>query len=174
MSKSFGYDVVVSRTAEPSTATEERRFVEDLGLFFETAGQTRMAGRIFAALLLADPPEMSSSDLAGYLSVSSGSVSTMTRELIRLGLVERVGVPGERRDFFRANVGALPQLLRERLGVVGRMHELMERGEELVNGKDPQVRRRLEEIHAFYEYFEGELEQVLARWDERRGRFRRR
>lgn len=164
----------VSRAAEQRTAAEERRFVEDLGLFFEGMGQPRMAGRIFAALLVADPPEMSASELAGYLSVSSGSISTMTRELIRLGLVERVGIPGERRDHFRANVGALPQLLRERLRVVGRMHELMERGEELVKGKDPQVRRRLEEIHAFYEFFEDELEAVLARWDERRARFRRR
>lgn len=164
-------------TKEPETPSapmaEERRFVEDLGLFFEGTGQTRMAGRIFAALLLADPPEMSSSELADYLSASSGSISTMTRELIRLGLVDRTGVPGERRDYFRANVGALPQLLRDRLGVVRRMHELMEQGEELVKGKHPDVRRRLEEIHAFYEFFEGELDAVLARWDERRGEFRR-
>ncbi|HEX6230935.1 MAG TPA: MarR family transcriptional regulator [Actinomycetota bacterium] len=165
----------MSPSAQPNAAaSEERRFVEDLGVFFESTGQPRMAGRVFAALLLADPPEMSAADLAEYLTVSSGSISMTTRELIRLGLVERVSVPGERRDYFRANVGALPQLLRERLGVVSRMHELMERGEELAKGKDPQVRRRLEEIHAFYEFFEGELEQVLARWDERRVRFRRR
>lgn len=172
MSKETGYHGRVSERAGGATA-EERRFVEDLGLFFEGTGQTRMAGRIFATLLLADPPEMSSSDLAEYLSVSSGSVSTMTRELIRLDLVERVGVPGERRDYFRANVGALPQLLRDRLSAVGRMHELMERGEELVQGKDPAVRRRLEEIHAFYEFVEAELDAALARWDERRATFRR-
>jgi DNA-binding transcriptional regulator GbsR (MarR family) len=164
-------------TKEPETPNapkaEERRFVEDLGMFFEGTGQTRMAGRIFAALLLADPPQMSSSDLADYLSASSGSISTMTRELIRLGLIDRTGVPGERKDYFQANVGALPQLLKDRLGVVRRMHELMERAEELVKGKHPDVRRRLEEIHAFYEFFEGELDAVLARWDERRGEFRR-
>jgi DNA-binding transcriptional regulator GbsR (MarR family) len=152
---------------------DERRFVEDLGLFFEGIGQTRMAGRVFAALLLADPPEMSSAELAGYLSVSSGSISTTTRELIRLDLVDRVGIPGERSDYFRADVGALPQLLRDRLGVVRRMHELMERGEGLAEGKDPDVRRRLREIHAFFEFFEQEIDAVLARWDERRARFRR-
>jgi DNA-binding transcriptional regulator GbsR (MarR family) len=80
-------------------------------VFFEDLGASRMAGRIFAALLL-DPAEMSSGDLGGALGVSSGSVSTATRELIRLGLVERVGVPGERRDFFRANTAGLSQLLR--------------------------------------------------------------
>ena len=163
----------VSVETEPATA-EERRFVEDLGLFFEALGQTRMAGRVLAALLLADPPDMSSHDLAGYLSVSSGAISTSTRELIRLALIHRVSVPGERRDYFRADVGSLPRLLRERLGVVRRMHELMERGEDLVRGKDPDVRRRLEEIHAFSEFFEQEIEAVLARWDERKGRFRRR
>jgi DNA-binding transcriptional regulator GbsR (MarR family) len=158
----------------PAADQAERRFVEDLGLFFETLGHTRMSGRIFAALLLAEPPEMSSAELAGSLSVSSGSVSTTTRELIRLGLIERAALPGERRDYFRANVGAIPELLRERLGVVRRMHELMERGEDIARSKDPAVVRRLEQIHAFYEFFEDEIDQVLARWDERSGEFLRR
>ncbi len=167
-------ETVGGTAAGTGTGGDERRFVEDLGLFFEALGQTRMAGRVLAALLLADPPDMSSQDLATYLSVSSGAISTSTRELIRLGLIHRVSIPGERRDYFRADVGTLPRLLRERLGVVRRMHELMERGEDLVRDKDPDVRRRLQEIHAFSEFFEEEIEAVLARWDERRVRFQRR
>jgi len=147
---------------------EERRLVEDLAVFFEDLGASRMAGRIFAALLLADPAEMSSGDLAEALGVSSGSISTATRELIRLGLVERVGVPGERRDFFRANTAGLSQLLRDQLDQTRRMHQLMERGEDLVRERDPAVRRRLQEIHDFYEFLEGEIGVVLDRWERHR------
>jgi DNA-binding transcriptional regulator GbsR (MarR family) len=158
-----------SRPASRSGGPDgEARFVEDLGIFFEDLGYPRMAGRIFAALLLADPPDMSSADLAAFLSASSGSVSTMTRELIRLGMAERVGVPGQRRDYFRAAPSALPQVLRDRLGIVRRMHALMERGEELVHNPPPSVRRRLEELHESYEYLEGALQAALDQWEEHR------
>ncbi len=84
---------------------EERRFAEELGSYWEDAGGTRMAGRVLGALLLADPPEMSSAELVGFLGISAGSVSTATRELIRPGLAERVRVPGDRQDYFRATMG---------------------------------------------------------------------
>src|SRR6266702_2142594 len=85
---------------------DERQFADDVGFFWESAGGTRMAGRVLGALLLADPPEMSSAQLTSFLGVSSGSVSTATRELIRPGLVQRVRMPGERQDYFRATMGA--------------------------------------------------------------------
>lgn len=144
---------------------EERRFVEDLAVFFEDWGASRMAGRVFAALLMADPPEVSSAHLAESLDVSSGSISTTTRELIRLGLVERVGVPGERRDYFRANTAGLSQLPRDQLAFMGRMHALMERGEDIAKDRDPSVRHRLGELHAFYEFLENEMTAVLDRWE---------
>jgi DNA-binding transcriptional regulator GbsR (MarR family) len=151
-------------------ADEERRFAEELGFYWEDAGGTRMAGRVFGALLLADPPEMSSLDLARALGISAGSVSTATRELVRPGLVERVRVPGEREDYFRATMGAgaLPGIVRNRIELTRRWQRLMERGEELAEDKDPAVRRQLAEIREFYEFLEQENEAILARWEQRR------
>ncbi len=65
-----------------------------LALFFEEMGFPRMAGRILGWLLICDPPEQSAGQLAGVLQASKGSLSTMTRLLIQMGLVERVGLPG--------------------------------------------------------------------------------
>src|SRR5690242_7144959 len=84
------------RAPRAHPAADERRFSDELGFFWEDAGGTRMAGRVLGALLIADPPELSSSQLAEFLGVSAGSVSTATRELIRPGIVERVRIPGER------------------------------------------------------------------------------
>ena len=62
-------------------------------------------GAVLGALLLADLPEMSSSEIAALLGVSGGSVSTATRELINPGVVVRVRVPGQRQDYFRSTWG---------------------------------------------------------------------
>jgi DNA-binding MarR family transcriptional regulator len=148
----------------------EHRFSDELGFFWEDAGGTRMAGRVLGALLLADPPEMSSSELTEFLGVSAGSVSTATRELIRPGLAQRVRMPGKRQDYFRATMGAsvLPQIIRTRIELTRRYGQLMQRGEGLAAHKDPAVRRQLEEIREFYEFIEAEQLAILERWEQRR------
>ena len=80
---------------------EERRFVEDFSLYFEQMGYPRSAGRILGWLLICDPPVQSTGELADALGASKGSRSTMTRLLIQVGLIERAGMPGRRRDYSR-------------------------------------------------------------------------
>jgi MarR family len=169
----------MARAVESDNAPEERRhgapreaehrFSDELGFFWEDAGGTRMAGRVLGALLLADPPEMSSSELSEFLGVSPGSVSTATRELIRPGLAARVRIPGKRQDYFRAAMGAsvLPQIIRTRIELTRRYGQLMQRGEELAADKDPAVRRQLGEIREFYEFIEAEQLAILERWEQR-------
>jgi DNA-binding MarR family transcriptional regulator len=151
---------------------DERQFADDLGFFWESAGGTRMAGRVLGALLLADPPEMSSADLTSFLDVSSGSVSTATRELIRPGLVQRVRVPGERQDYFRATMGAgaMRQFVEARIQLTRYFVELLRRGEKLASGKSPAVRRQLGDVRELYEFFEQELAAIVDRWERRRSR----
>ena len=127
-----------------------------------------MAGRVLGALLLADPPGLSSSQLCEFLGVSAGSVSTATRELIRPGLAVRASVPGERQDYFRATFGAnMPQFLRSRMELNRRWEQLMRRGETLAVEKDPLVRHQLEEIREFHEFLEAEYAGILERWERR-------
>jgi DNA-binding transcriptional regulator GbsR (MarR family) len=77
---------------------------------------------------------MSSSEIAGLLGVSGGSVSTATRELINPGVVARVRVPGERQDYFRCTLGAgaLPQFIRIEFLEIEQA-SILERWEQLQN-----------------------------------------
>lgn len=163
-------------TRAATRRAEERRFADDLGFFWEDAGGTRMAGRVLGALLLADPPEMSSAQLAEFLGVSAGSVSTATRELIRPGLAQRVRVVGERQDHFRATIErpALSQLLRARIELAHEGVGLLARGEVLARRKDPAVRQQLGDVREFYEFLEQQQQAVLDRWQRRTRRRPRR
>ncbi|HEX7974611.1 MAG TPA: MarR family transcriptional regulator, partial [Anaerolineales bacterium] len=79
----------------------KQHFVEEVALVFEEIGIARMAGRILGWLLISNPPHQSADELAEALQASKGSISTMTRLLIQADLIERIGLPGERRDYFR-------------------------------------------------------------------------
>jgi DNA-binding transcriptional regulator GbsR (MarR family) len=149
---------------------EERHFVEDVGLFFEQLGYPRMAGRILGWLLICDPPQQSSEELAQALQASKGSLSTMTRLLIQIGLVERVALPGERRDYFRLKPGAWRRLITVQMQVMTGLHQVVERGLALVDHRDPAHQQRLREAHDLYAFLERELPALLRRWDEERKR----
>jgi DNA-binding transcriptional regulator GbsR (MarR family) len=144
---------------------QERHLVEDVGLFFEEMGHPRMAGRILGWLLICEPAHQSMDQLAQVLQASKGSLSTMTRLLIQSGLIERVALPGERRDYFRLKPGAWPQLIKVQMQAMTGLHEMVERGLVLLQDRGPEVQQRLQEAHDLYAFLERELPALLVRWE---------
>jgi len=60
-------------------------------------------GRIWSVLYLSPEP-LSAEDLRQALKLSSGAVSMTVNELLRWGVVRKVWVQGERKDFYTAEV----------------------------------------------------------------------
>ncbi|MBD3881476.1 MarR family transcriptional regulator [Phormidium tenue FACHB-886] len=144
---------------------EQMHFIEEVGLMFEMVGMPRMSGRIFGWLLISDPAQQSNAALAEVLQASKGSISTMTRFLIQLGLIERVSLPGDRRDYFQIKDHAWSQLTKQRLVQIGAFRQLAERGLELLKQAPPQHRRRLQEMRDIHDFWERELPLLDQRWD---------
>ena len=120
---------------------EERHFVEDFSLYFEQMGYPRMAGRVLGWLLICEPPAQSAGELADVLGASKGSLSTMTRLLIQVGLIERAGLPGSRRDYFRIKPGAWPQLIKAQMQSMIGLHQMVERGLSMLASRGRRSRR---------------------------------
>jgi hypothetical protein len=144
---------------------ERRRYVEEFGLLFGQFGLSRMLGRVLGVLMISDPPELSAGELAEALGASRGSISQTTRSLIQMGLVQRRARPGERRDYFRVKPGAWGGIMRREMEALGGFREAAERGLVLLDSRDPDARRGLEEMRDFYAYWEKEMPAVLERWE---------
>jgi DNA-binding transcriptional regulator GbsR (MarR family) len=145
---------------------EKQRFVEEVGIFFEQSGMPRMAGRILGWLLISDSPHQMTGELTEALMASKGSISTMTRFLIRIGLIERISLPGQRRDYFRFKSGAWHRWLKEGLVQTTTARQLAERGLELLEGKSQLNRQGLEEMRDMYAFFEQEFPALVERWEQ--------
>jgi predicted transcriptional regulator len=144
---------------------ERRRYVEEFGLLFGQFGLSRMLGRVLGVLMISDPPERSAGELAEALGASRGSISQTTRSLIQMGLVQRRARPGERRDYFRIQPGAWGGIMRREMEALGGFRETAERGLALLDSRDSETRRSLEEMRDFYAYWEKEMPAVLERWE---------
>ncbi len=145
---------------------ETKRFVEEVGIAFEQSGLPRMAGRILGWLMIAEPLHQTTGELEEALMASKGSISTMTRLLIRIGLIERLSLLGQRRDYFRIKPGAWHQMLKDSLVQTTAFRQLTERGLGLIEDKAHFNRQWLEEMRDMYAFFEQELPTLLERWEQ--------
>lgn len=153
-----------------SAGDEYRRFAEDVALHFEQSGLSRTVGRIFGWLLISDPPQQTMNDLVDGLHISKSSVSVATRFLIESGLVQRISLPGERRDYYCVVEGVWLTLMRQRMSQLVALRKLAEHGLEMLADQPAERRNRLREMRDFYAFFEEELPDLLDRWEARRSR----
>jgi hypothetical protein len=149
---------------ERKRAEEQRRLVEEFGLLYEQMGVTRMAGRVSGYLLMCDPPVQSLTQIAEALGVSKAAVSGAARVLLQFGVVELVGEPGQRGDFYRALPGQMDSMLR--LDHVRTLHALLDRGLASVADEDQTHSNYvlMNELRDFSVFLETEIPGVIARW----------
>ncbi|HEX2846465.1 MAG TPA: MarR family transcriptional regulator [Chitinophagaceae bacterium] len=97
--------------------TEARQqFISNWGAFGTHWGINRTMAQIHA-LLLVSPDPLTQDDIMEELNISRGNVNMNIRELINWGLVERVLLPGERKEYFSAEKDiwkVVKQIVKER------------------------------------------------------------
>ncbi len=145
-------------------AQRERHFVEELGIAYAEVGAPPMMGRILARLLVCDPPEQTSAELAEYLQASRGAISTITRQLILAGLIEKAPMPGERATYFRLKPHCWMEVMRVRTGIITLLREVGERGLQIFAADPPGRRERLEEFVDLYRYMEARMPELYEGW----------
>jgi len=143
-------DAADAETDEPSKPWRSEILMSDaVGRLIEFWGFKRNMGRIWTVLFLSDAP-LTAKDLQERLQLSSGAVSMTVAELARWGVVKKVWVQGDRRDFFVAEGNfwkMISRVLAERerveiLEAIDAMEEALEYARAKVEVGDERERRR--------------------------------
>jgi len=94
----------------------KQQFISSWGAFGTHWGINRTMAQIHALLLISHDP-MTQDDIMEELNISRGNTNMNIRELINWGLVERVLLSGERKEFFSAEKDiwkVVKQIVKER------------------------------------------------------------
>jgi DNA-binding transcriptional regulator GbsR (MarR family) len=126
---------------------DEAAFVEAMGQYLGGYGMTPMAGRLWAWLLICDPPEQTAADLAESLQASRGAISGAAAFLSTVGMIRRVRRRGDRREYFSAPSGTFDSVLRGAGAAYARLVEITEEGLAATAGRSARSRARLLEVH---------------------------
>jgi hypothetical protein len=143
--------------------TREERFVEGLGQWMEAHGLPRMAGRMYAWLLICHPPEQTAAEIADALQASRGAISGSARMLTAIGLVRRGTRRGDRREYFSVPPGSITRLVESGATAYQGFVDLADDGLDLLRDRPADQRARLQEVRDVYAFFVREFPSLIAR-----------
>ena len=145
-----------------------RQFIEDAGDTLEEHGLPHMAGRVLGALMICVPPQMSMDELAKQLQASKGSISSATKMLLRLGIIEKISMPGHRRRYYRPRPNLWSDLFAQQMGYLKEHHVLADQGLKTLAGESLEMKERLIEMQVFFDFVEKEFPGFAQRWEKQR------
>lgn len=122
-----------------------------VGRLIEFWGFKRNMGRIWAVLYLSPEPQ-SAEDIRQLLKLSSGAVSMTLNELSRWGVVRKVWIQGERKDYYAAEVHLWRMISRvfserersEIVAAIEAFEDALSQLEKMRSDRDPETRARAE------------------------------
>jgi DNA-binding transcriptional regulator GbsR (MarR family) len=153
---------------------EYKRFIEQAADVLDEDELPHMAGRVIGALLVCVPPYMSLDELAEDVQASKGAISMATQLLLRLGFIERISLPGERRHYYGLRPNFLEDVISERTEHILRHRLLFEAGMQLLRDEPMEAKSRLIELQAYLDFLADELPGLSERWRNRRDELIRR
>jgi len=134
-------------------------------------GHSSLMGKI-VALLITSPEPLSLDDISEQLQMSKGPVSQISRKLKDHNLIEKVWIPGERKDFYKAAPDIFGQAFANYASSMRRNMELGERFSALAEELDVQdeqaihLKNRMDEMKMFYEMMDEYNRSFLKAWKE--------
>ena len=137
-----------------------------MGLAAESDGLSRIAGRVFGALLLDSEP-LSLDALAEQLGVSKASISTEARRLLERGVADRITKPGDRRDYYVLADDFFARIVRFRLGRWSAFHRLVTEMQDSTIEQPRAVRDRLAYLDEVHDFMLSRMEDALDEWRDR-------
>lgn len=156
-------------TDADAAAATLAEYVERVGMALSSGTANRSGGRMLGWLLVSDPPEQSISQLSCALRTGPGNVSSTATELVRAGLIERVGVSGSRRVHYRLRADAWRTALQTRRERASDLRVLAEEGLALLEESSFARRERLLSMHHLFAFLEAEFLSAPLRYNETKG-----
>jgi len=138
-------------------------YIERVGRWWDSIYGSKMAGRILGLLMICDPPHLSAQEMVETLGASTGSISTQTRLLVSLNLVETTSFLGDRTNYFQLRPNVWVQMMwAEQARILG-MRELATNVEGVLPEQRPE---RLTELALMTEFLVEEWPKMMSRMSE--------
>lgn len=145
-------------------------FIERIAMTLASFGFPRMAARVLMTLECAEEDGLTARDLAERLDASPAAISGAVRTLTNMGLIFRDPVRGSRRDIYRLPDDPWYEMAMAKGNIYKQFADLTIDGIDAVGGKQTRAGGRVRELHDFFTFVGGEIEDLFVKWREVKAR----
>lgn len=130
--------------------SEEAEFVERWSRILAAEGLPPITGRLWAWLLVCEPPEQTVDQLCEEIGASRGAISGAVRMLEPSGLIHRTRRRGDRRDYWSTTPDAMVRVFENRQRVMRPSLDTLADALAALGDRPPESLRRLREVQELY------------------------
>ncbi len=149
--------------------------IADFAEAYSNFGLNPLMGRIVALLIISKDPQ-SLDDITEKLEMSKGPISQICGRLKERNLIEKVWVPGDRKDYYKAADDIFGQAFENQKAKMFRNVEIAEKYADIANKikteEGKYAFKRMKEMQAFYELMDEYNEKFLNEWSKKLAEFR--
>ncbi|MGD9486572.1 MAG: GbsR/MarR family transcriptional regulator [Calditrichaceae bacterium] len=145
----------------------KQEFIQDYGEAYQTFGLPKLMGRIVGLLIFIGRP-ISLDDITDELNVSKGPVSQITRRLRDHNLIQRIWVPGDRKDYYQAAPDIFGNAFRNQISLMKENLRLAQKYHSMAQNDSTEevqfFKQNMEEMTRFYSLMVKHFNEFLKEW----------
>lgn len=144
-----------------------QQIVADFAEGYSNFGLNPLMGRIVGLLIISEDPQ-SLDDIVEQLEMSKGPISQICRRLKERGLIEKVWIPGDRKDYYQAADDIFGKAYANQINKMQKNKEIAEKYLSKAQSADSSeakyIRQRMKMMKAFYELMDEYNKKFLDAW----------
>ena len=147
---------------------QQKQLIEKIGIFYEREGMQPVAARIIGLLLVSNETELTFDEIREQLNVSKSAASNAINLLLRLGQMDYITKPGERKRYFRNRMDQWKDAMKQKMDGMLSLRELLLEVKSVRSGKNKQFIEKLDELIDFMNYMHKEMPTLIKQWEAKR------
>ena len=140
-------------------------YVEDMGLYYESVGLPKMAGRILGYIMASPEESICFDELVRVLHASKGSISGNLTLLTQRRLLVKTMKAGDRKSYYILSGAELFSILNAKIGSFNEVTAIMRRANELNKNPETAKYSQIAKIVRFYDFMARELPLLKEKWE---------
>lgn len=147
-----------------------QQVVADFAEGYSNFGLNPLMGRIVGLLIISKDPQ-SLDDIVEQLEMSKGPISQICRRLKERGLIEKVWIPGDRKDYYQAADDIFGKAYANQINKMQDNIEIAEKYLSIAQSMDSEdadfIERQMEVMKSFYELMDEYNKKFVEAWEEK-------